>query len=96
MSVLPLLDVDWELVSNNDFRELLAALNFQASYDPRERELTIRVTLVPELASPDGLRAPHFVRAPGRTRTKGMHFTADAGGDLRPYVVARSAGPIPA
>jgi hypothetical protein len=34
MSVLPLLDVDWELVSDNDFRELLAALNFEASYDP--------------------------------------------------------------
>ena len=62
MSVLPLLDVNWELVSDNDFRELLAALNFEASYDPRERELTIRATLVPELASPDGLRAPLLVR----------------------------------
>ena len=30
---LPLLDVDWELVSDQEFRDLLAALNFEASYD---------------------------------------------------------------
>lgn len=58
MDGLPLLDVDWELVSDQDFRNLLAALNFEASYEPRKRELTIRVTLVPELTFPDGGRAP--------------------------------------
>ncbi len=58
MAVLPLLDVDWELVSDQDFRALLAALNFEASYDPTKRELTIRVTLVPQLTHPDGGRAP--------------------------------------
>jgi hypothetical protein len=47
VGALPLLDVDWELVSDQDFRALLAALNFEASYDPTKRELTIRVTLVP-------------------------------------------------
>jgi hypothetical protein len=52
------LDVDWEFVSDDDFRDLLAALKFEASYEPRKRELTIRVTLVPELTSPDGDRAP--------------------------------------
>ena len=50
--------MDWELVSDEDFRDLLAVLNFEASYDPKKRELTIRVTLVPELTSPDGDRAP--------------------------------------
>src|SRR5918994_5760215 len=58
VDALPLLDVDWELVSDQDFRDLLAALNFEASYDASKRELTIRVTLVPELTHPDGGRAP--------------------------------------
>ena len=58
VGALPLLDVDWELVSDQEFRDLLAALNFEASYDSTKRELTIRVTLVPELTSPDGDRAP--------------------------------------
>jgi hypothetical protein len=57
VSALPLLDLDWELVSDKDFRDLHAALNFEATYEPRKRE-TIRVTLVPELTSPDGDRAP--------------------------------------
>ncbi|MQB02324.1 MAG: hypothetical protein GEU78_19205, partial [Actinobacteria bacterium] len=63
MSALPLLDVDWELVSDQEFRDLLTSLNFEASYDPTKRELTIRVTLVPELTDPDGPRAP-LLRAP--------------------------------
>jgi hypothetical protein len=58
VAALPLLDVDWELVSDQDFRDLLAALNFEETYEPTRRELTIRVTLVPELTSPDGTRAP--------------------------------------
>jgi hypothetical protein len=58
VGALPLLDVDWELVSDQDFRALLAALNFEASCNPTKRELTIRVTLVPELTHPDGPRAP--------------------------------------
>ncbi len=45
-------------MSDQEFRDLLAGLNFEASYDARQRELTIRVTLVPELTSPDGDRAP--------------------------------------
>jgi hypothetical protein len=32
--------------------------NFEASYGSTKRELTIRVTLVPELTHPDGGRAP--------------------------------------
>ena len=56
-------------MSNQDFRALLAALNFESSYDPTKRELTIRVTLVPELTHPDGPRASLLVGAPGRIRT---------------------------
>ena len=58
MGALPLLVVDWELVSDQDFRDLLAALNFEARYDPTKRELTISVMLVLELTSPSGGRAP--------------------------------------
>jgi hypothetical protein len=61
VAALPLLDVDWELVSDQDFRDLLAALNFEASYDPTTRELTIRVTLVPELTHAGGDRAPFYL-----------------------------------
>jgi hypothetical protein len=46
------------LMSDQEFRDLLAALNFEATYHPTKRELTIRVTLVPELTHPDGPRAP--------------------------------------
>ncbi len=58
VAALPLLDVDWELLSDQEFRDLLTALSFVASYNPTKRELTIRVTLVPELSDPDGPRAP--------------------------------------
>jgi hypothetical protein len=34
VAALPLLDVDWELVSEQEFRELLAALSFETSYEP--------------------------------------------------------------
>jgi hypothetical protein len=34
VAALPLLDVDWALVSDHDFRDLLAALTFETSYDP--------------------------------------------------------------
>ena len=54
-------------MSNQDFRALLAALNFESSYDPTKRELTIRVTLVPELTHPDGPRAPHLFVPPAGT-----------------------------
>ena len=63
VDALPPLHVDWELVSDQDFRALLAALNFEASYNPTKLELTIRVTLVPELTDPDGPRAPLLEQA---------------------------------
>jgi hypothetical protein len=67
--------VDWELVSDQDFRDLLAALNFEPSYDPMKRELTIRVTLVPELTHPDGPRAPLLLVPPAGTNQKGTGTT---------------------
>jgi hypothetical protein len=48
---VPLLDVVWAFVSDQGFLAPLAALNFEARYDPIKRELTIRVTLVPELVA---------------------------------------------
>jgi hypothetical protein len=44
---------------------LLSALKFEASYLPTTRELTVRVTLVLELAGPDGPRASQLFE-PGR------------------------------
>jgi hypothetical protein len=72
IGALPLLDVDWELLSDQDFRALLAALNFEASYEPTKRELTTRVTLVPELTHPDGPRAPHLFVPPAGHRTRAI------------------------
>jgi hypothetical protein len=37
VAALPLVKVDRELVGDQEFRNLLAALNFEATYDPRER-----------------------------------------------------------
>ena len=71
MAALPLLKVDWDLVSDQESRDLLAALNFEATYDPTKRELTIRVTLVPELTHPDGNRAPLLSVPPAGTNQKG-------------------------
>jgi hypothetical protein len=62
--------VDWELVSDQYFWDLLAALNFEASYDPTKRELTISVTLVPELKHPDGPHAPLLFVLLGTCREK--------------------------
>jgi hypothetical protein len=71
VAALPLLDVDWDLVSDEEFRALLAALNLEASYDSTERELTIRVTLVPELTHPDGPRAPLLSVPPAGRQPEG-------------------------
>jgi hypothetical protein len=72
--------VDWELVSNRGFRDLLDALNFEAMYDSTKRELTIRVTLFPELTTPDGGRAPLLSVPPAR------HFLHLCRDDLRSRV----------
>jgi site-specific DNA recombinase len=53
VSALPLMEVDWELLSDEDFRDLLKTLNFEARYDPRSKNLNVQVTLIPELLLPN-------------------------------------------
>lgn len=53
ISALPLRRINWELLEEDDFRDLLEALNFEARYDPRTKELTVQVVLIPELLFPD-------------------------------------------
>lgn len=53
ISALPLLDVDWKLLSDEDFRDLLEILSFEAHYDPESKSLTIKVVLIPELLFAD-------------------------------------------
>ena len=46
VGALPLLEVHWGLVSDQDFRDLLAALNFEATYEPTQRKPTITHALL--------------------------------------------------
>ena len=48
-----MLEVDWELLSDEDFRQLLQILNFEARYNSDTKELHVSVTLIPELLFPD-------------------------------------------
>jgi len=74
VTALPLLEVDWQLVGDQDFRALLAALSFEASYDPIKSQLIVRVTLLPELTQPDGPRAPLSLVPPAR---HSLHLCTD-------------------
>ena len=53
LDVLPLLDVDFELLGDAEFRALLEALNFEARYDPRTKQLAVKVWLAPDLIGPN-------------------------------------------
>jgi hypothetical protein len=53
LEVLPLVDVDFERLEEAEFRALLEALNFEARYDSRRKELLVRVVLASELVGPD-------------------------------------------
>ena len=53
LEVLPLVDVDFERLEEAEFRAILEALNFEARYDPRRKELAVRVVLAPELLGPN-------------------------------------------
>ncbi len=59
VDLLPLLDVDAALLAERSFRELLAALDFTASFDPGRKELRVGAVLAPELmpAGGDGMSA---------------------------------------
>lgn len=70
IQALPLLEIDWELLSDSDFRELLQILNFEARYDPRINVLTVKVVLIPELLFPEDPAVPSLLFVPpeeGRT-----------------------------
>jgi site-specific DNA recombinase len=54
VDLLPLLDVDAALLAEDSFRELLAALDFRATFEPDRSELRVRVVLAPELLPPNG------------------------------------------
>jgi hypothetical protein len=56
------LDVDTTL-AEEFFREMLAPLDFQATFEPDRDELRVRATLLPELlpASGDGMSSPSSV-----------------------------------
>jgi hypothetical protein len=59
----------WELVSDQDFRALLAALNFEARYEATKRELTIKGDVGSEWTHPDGPRAPLLFVPPAGHKT---------------------------
>lgn len=52
LEALPQLDVKEDTLGQEDFRQLLDALKFEARYDPGSKQLTIRILLVPELLLP--------------------------------------------
>jgi hypothetical protein len=60
VDLLPQLDVDDTLLAEESFREMLAALDFRATFEPTRNELRIRATLVPELlpVNGDGMSSP--------------------------------------
>src|SRR5215207_9577052 len=49
VDLLPQVDVDDTLLAEESFREMLAALDFRATFEPARNELRMRATLAPEL-----------------------------------------------
>jgi hypothetical protein len=47
-------DVDDTLLAEESFREMLAALDFRATFEPARNELRMRATLAPELLPVNG------------------------------------------
>ena len=60
VDLLPQLDVDVSLLAEESFRELLAALDFRATFESARNELRMRATLAPELlpVKGDGMSSP--------------------------------------
>jgi hypothetical protein len=54
VDLLPQLDVDLALLAEESFREMLAALDFAATFEPARNELRVRATLAPELLPVSG------------------------------------------
>jgi hypothetical protein len=68
VDLLPQLDVDAALLADESFREMLAALDFRATYEPDRSELKVRATLGLELlpVSGDGMSSPLSVHPTGQ------------------------------
>ncbi len=60
VDLLPQLDVDAALLAEESFREMLAALDFRATYEPDRKELKMRATVAPEFlpVTGDGMSSP--------------------------------------
>jgi hypothetical protein len=69
VDLLPQLDVDDTLLAEESFREMLAALDFRATFEPTRNELRMRATLVRELlpVNGDGMSSPLSVHPTGQT-----------------------------
>jgi hypothetical protein len=48
VDLLPQLDVDTALLADESFRDLLAALDFRATFEPDRNELRMRAVLAPD------------------------------------------------
>jgi hypothetical protein len=75
VDLLPQLDVDTALLADESFRDLLAALDFRATFEPDRNELRMRAILAPELlaATGHGTSAPSLVPPAGiEPATRGL------------------------
>ena len=70
VDLLPQLDVDVSLLAEHSFRELLAALDFRATFEPARNELRMRATLAPEFlpVKGDDMSSPLSVPPAGTGR----------------------------
>lgn len=73
VDMLPLIEVDWKHLHDDQFRDLLHTLKFEARYRPSTKELMVKVILLPELlvlldGGPDSFVTD--VSAPHGNRTK--------------------------
>jgi hypothetical protein len=72
VDLLPQVDVDDTLLAQESFREMLAALDFRATFEPARNELRMRATLAPELmpVNGDGMSSPLSVHPTGQYSKK--------------------------
>ncbi len=64
VDLLPQLDVDAALLAEESFREMLAALDFRATYEPDRKELKMRAMVAPELLPVTGTACRPLCQCP--------------------------------
>jgi hypothetical protein len=85
LECLPLLDVDRDMLTDEDFRMILEAFRFEARFEPDPRRLGISVTLASTLVLPgeDGLlqnlSVPHVGAGRNTRQMSGVLFVPPAG-----------------